>query len=214
MVVTQYTLVVPGRKNRTDGVIAVGGTNRLLLEGDGQSRSNAQGELSAVVAERADLLVAERFERGDLALPDDPAEGGVGGDGFWDGGGRVWVGVVGEGELADPVERVGDEDGDGDFEDGAAVAIPFDVLRDGWAEDERLWRVDLPGAVVAGPQADGGELRFDGGENLADGRGGHVRYTPRMTTILGPRYRCNAPVDDGRCGQLITNAVCEPIDMG
>jgi hypothetical protein len=28
------------------------------------------------------------------------------------------------------------------------------------------------------------------------------------------QLRCNAPVGDGRCGQVITNAVCEPIDMG
>src|SRR6266498_3597724 len=173
MVVTQYTLVVPGRKNRTDGVIAVGGTNRLLLEGDGQSRSNAQGELSAVVAERADFLVAERFERGDLALPDDPAEGGVGGDRLGDGGGRVGVGVVGEGELADPVERVGDEDGDGDFEDGSAVAVADEVLGDGWGEDERLRWLDLAGGVVGYSEpGDGPQLRFDGGENLADGGGG------------------------------------------
>jgi hypothetical protein len=28
------------------------------------------------------------------------------------------------------------------------------------------------------------------------------------------RYRCAAPTEGGRCGQLITNAVCDPIDLG
>lgn len=28
------------------------------------------------------------------------------------------------------------------------------------------------------------------------------------------RYRCAAPVGDGKCGQLIDNAVCDPINLG
>jgi len=33
-----------------------------------------------------------------------------------------------------------------------------------------------------------------------------------MATIFGMRYRCNAPTGNGKCGQLITNAVCDPIE--
>jgi hypothetical protein len=34
-----------------------------------------------------------------------------------------------------------------------------------------------------------------------------------MATIFGRRYRCNAPVGDGKCGQLITEVVCDPIEV-
>jgi hypothetical protein len=27
------------------------------------------------------------------------------------------------------------------------------------------------------------------------------------------RYRCGAPTEHGRCGQLITNAYCDPIEL-
>src|SRR6266508_806570 len=137
------------------------------------SRGGAQRESPPEIPERSDVFGAERFKRGDLALADDAAEGGVGSDRLGDGGGRVWVGVVGEGELPDPVERVGDEDGDGDFEDGSAVAVADEVLGDGWGEDERLRWLDLAGGVVGYSEpGDGPQLRFDGGENLADGGGG------------------------------------------
>jgi hypothetical protein len=28
------------------------------------------------------------------------------------------------------------------------------------------------------------------------------------------RYRCAAPTDHGRCGQLLTNAVCDRVEVG
>jgi hypothetical protein len=27
------------------------------------------------------------------------------------------------------------------------------------------------------------------------------------------RYRCAAPTEGGRCGQLLTNAVCDPVEI-
>jgi hypothetical protein len=34
-----------------------------------------------------------------------------------------------------------------------------------------------------------------------------------MATIFGRPYRCNAPVGDGKCGQVIDAVVCDPIEI-